>query len=69
MSTLTGSAQSQLVHNEPQLMVTEIAMREIALELGTAQINRLLLADTVRRLQASIAAPTHEQPVEGNAIT
>lgn len=60
MSTTPASDQSQLAHNEPQLMIPESAMREIAQELGTATINRILLADTVRRLQDAAPAIAKE---------
>lgn len=55
MSTTHESVQSPLALNEPQLMISEAAMQDIARELGTATINRILLADTVRRLQDAAA--------------
>lgn len=64
MSTTPESAQSLQALNEQHLMIPEAVMREIAQELGTAKINHISVANSLRRLQASIAAQAQAEPME-----
>lgn len=56
MSTTPRSAPSPQPDGS-QLLVPEAVLRDIAQELGTAIINRIMLADAVRRQQAQLSTP------------